>query len=103
MLCNNCYNKSICKYYDIFRDAPMILEIKSCEKYSGATSSVPVSQEPRIRKPIDYKALGIENELNIEENEDEERVIVDLSQETETKIVSITDLLLGGNDNEEKR
>lgn len=102
MLCNNCYNKSICKYYDIFRDAPMILEIKSCEKYSGAISSASVPQEPRVRKPIDYKALGIENELNIEENEDEERVIVDLSQETETKIVSITDLLLGGNDDEEK-
>lgn len=102
MLCSNCHNKSICKYYDIFKDAPMILEIKSCEKFSGASPSASIPQERQIRKPIDYKSLGIDIKEDNDSKEDDEKIMVDLSQETESKIVSITDILLGGVDNEER-
>lgn len=104
MLCDKCLNKNICKYFAFFVDAPMIVNIESCEKFAGkeipSNNNIhyPTAQEPFVFKtPIDYSQFE-EQEENIKLLNDEaevERITVDLSQVHEDKIVSISDLLLG--------
>ena len=96
MLCDKCLNRTICKYFTIFADAPMVINIESCEKAKfNEVKSNDVFQ-PKFKKPIDYSKFDIPQEE--EEIEDEEKVFVDLSQPTEEKETSIMDLLLEGED-----
>jgi hypothetical protein len=101
MLCDKCQNKQICKYYAFLADAPMIINIESCDKYINKTSSVSRGDNNvasiKFRQPIEYPKEIIEEDYE----ESDEKVFVDLSEEHNTKITSITDLLLGGN-NEQK-
>ena len=107
MLCNKCLNKNICKYFAFFVDAPMIINIESCEKFAGKETPsnnniyCPTAPEQFVFKtPIDYSKFRMPKTednvvpLDIEETE-EERITVDLSQAHEDKVVSISDLLLG--------
>ena len=92
----------------------MIIDIKSCEKAhflsSQQTQNAP--KEPRIREPIDYSKVNLNELKRYEEDRfmdldfqesNEEKVIVDLSDTQPNKVVSMADILLGGNKNEEKR
>ena len=104
MLCNKCLNKNICKYFAFFVDAPMIINIESCEKFAGkeipSNNNIhyPTAQEQfAFKTPIDYSQFEEQKE-NIKLLNDEaevERITVDLSQVHEDKVVSISDLLLG--------
>ena len=102
MLCDKCLNRTICKYYAFFADAPMIITIESCEK-ANIPIEQPIFKNPNdnivplnFKQPIDYSKFDIPQEE--EEIEDEEKVFVDLSQPTEEKETSIMDLLLKGED-----
>lgn len=83
-------------------DSPLVVEILSCEKANLAHSNYNNSKQPKaqmtFRKPIDYKNLGIETDEIVHDEEDEEKIFVDLS-ENHNKVVSITDLLLGDDNN----
>lgn len=101
MLCNKCLNKNICKYFAFFVDAPMIINIESCEKFAGKETPsnnnihYPAAQEQFVFKtPIDYSQFEKQEDTESLEIE-EERITVDLSQVHEDKVVSISDLLLG--------
>jgi hypothetical protein len=100
MLCDKCLNKNICKYFAFFVDAPMIVNIESCEKFAGKeipSNNNHIPSQPEgfaFKKPIDYSQFEKQEETELLEAE-EERITVDLSQVHEDKIVSITDLLLG--------
>ena len=91
MICEKCKNRAICKYYAFILDAPMIINIESCEKADIPTIQKVEETRPRFREPIVYN--------NIEEtnNDYEERIEVDLSEETHDNVLSITDILMGGN------
>lgn len=98
MLCDKCLNRTICKYYAFFADAPMIINIESCEKASFKTSHVKSNPNDNIallnfKQPIDYSQLGIKEET-IEE-EPEEKITVDLSENNEPEHVTIMDILIG--------
>ena len=101
MICEKCKNRAICKYYAFILDAPMIINIESCDKYINKISSVSRGNNnvasTKFRQPIEYPKEIIEEVYE----ESDEKVFVDLSEEHNTKITSITDLLLGGN-NEQK-
>lgn len=106
MLCNNCSNRNICKYYAFFADAPMIINIESCEKYSSKEQKItPIHSYPetlQFKEPIDYSKFNISNvPPTIVEKDEDERITVDLSEDHSDKIVSITDILLG-NEGEDK-
>ena len=101
MLCNKCLNKNICKYFAFFVDAPMIINIESCEKFAGKETPsnnniyCPTTPEQFVFKtPIDYSQFEKQEDTESFEIE-EERITVDLSQVHEDKVVSISDLLLG--------
>ncbi len=109
MLCDKCLNRTICKYYAFFADAPMIVNIESCEKVRMPAEQ-PTFKNPNdnvallnnFKQPIDYSQFNIQQEEE-ETVEDEERVFVDLSQQTEEKETSIMDLLLEGENNEKSK
>jgi hypothetical protein len=106
MLCKKCSNKNICKYYAFFADAPMVINIESCEKFiskeipSNNNNHFATQDRLVFKKPIDYSEFETFKPENNEalfdiEEEEEERITVDLSQTHENKVVSISDLLLG--------
>ena len=102
MLCDKCLNRTICKYFAFFADAPMIINIESCEK-AITPAEQPTFKNPNdnitllnFKQPIDYSQFGISQEE--EELTEEEKIVVDLSQPTEEKETSIMDLLLEGED-----
>ena len=108
MICDKCQNRQICKYYAFFADAPMTVNIESCEK-----AIVPVEQSAfknpndniallNFKQPINYSQFNIPQEEDDEIIEDNEKVFVDLSEEHVNKVTSITDLLLGGKDDKQK-
>ncbi len=82
-------------------DSPLVVEILSCEKanlaHSNYNTPKQLKTEMTFRKPIDYKNLGLETDENVHD-EEEEKIFVDLS-ENHSKVVSITDLLLGDDSN----
>ena len=107
MLCDKCLNRTICKYYAFFADAPMIVNIESCEK-ARMTIEQPTFKSPNnniallnnFKQPIDYSKFNMSQDEE-EIDEEEERVFVDLSQQTEEKEISMMDLLMEGeNDND---
>lgn len=106
MLCDNCINKSICKYYAFLVDAPLEAKIESCEKF---ISKQPIQQQQQhvqnspfvFKEPIDYSKFKAEDEIDLLSNEEEEKITVDLSQAHDAKVVSITDLLLGEDEDNE--
>ena len=105
MLCDKCLNRTICKYYAFFADAPMVVNIESCEKATFKTSCVKNNPNDNIallnfKQPIDYSQMGIEEE-KVEE-EPGEKITVDLSECNEPAHVDIMDLLIGDDDNEPK-
>ena len=106
MLCDKCLNRTICKYYDFLKNAPMIINIESCEK-ARMTIEQPTFKNPNdnvtllnnFKQPIDYSKFNSPEEEEV--FDDEERIIVDLSETTEEKGKSILDLLMEGeNDND---
>lgn len=105
MLCDKCLNRTICKYYAFFADAPMVVNIESCEKANFKTSCVKNNPNDNIallnfKQPIDYSQMGIKEE-KVEE-EPGEKITVDLSECNEPAHVDIMDLLIGDDDNEPK-
>ena len=107
MLCDKCLNRAICKYYAFFADAPMVINIESCEK-ARMTIEQPTFKSPNdniallnnFKQPIDYSKFNMSQDEE-EIDEEEERVFVDLSQQTEEKEISMMDLLMEGeNDND---
>jgi hypothetical protein len=101
MLCDKCLNKNICKYFAFFADAPMQITIENCEKYVSNIKPSVVHQNPNdnvsllhFKEPIDYSKFNL-SQSEPEVQEDEERITVDLTEEHNCKITSITDLLLG--------
>lgn len=109
MLCDKCLNRTICKYYAFFADAPMIVNIESCEK-AIMPAKQPTFKNPNdnvallnFKQPIDYSQFDIPQEENDETIEDEEKVFVDLSQQTEEKEISMMDLLLEGDNKDDKK
>ena len=109
MLCDKCLNRTICKYYAFFADAPMIVTIESCEK-ARITIEQPTFKNPNdniallnnFKQPIDYSKFNISQDEE-EIDEEEERVFVDLSQQTEEKEISMMDLLLEGENKDGKK
>ena len=102
MKCDKSLKRTICKYYAFFADAPMIVNIESCEKAIMSVEQ-PTFKNPNdnvallnFKQPIDYSQFNIPQEEDDEIIEDEEKVFVDLSQQTEEKETSIMDLLLEG-------
>ncbi len=101
MLCDKCLNRNICKYYAFFADAPMEITIESCEKFvtkQKASSNVEDIHYPKqmlFKEPIDYSQFETNEKITLLENDEEERITVDLSEEHTSKVTSITDLLLG--------
>ena len=102
MLCDKCLNKNICKYFAFFVDAPMQIIIENCEKYVSNIKPSTVSLNPnddiallRFKEPIDYSKFNLSQTDQEVQEEEEERITVDLSQVHENKVVSISDLLLG--------
>lgn len=102
MLCDKCLNRTICKYFAFFADAPMVINIESCEK-AHIPKEQPLFKNPNdnvallnFKQPIDYSQFDMTQEEEIDENE--EKVFVDLSQQTEEKEISMMDLLLEGED-----
>lgn len=108
MLCDKCSNKSICKYYDFLVNAPMIIHIESCEK-ANIKSVQPINQNPndnvallKFKEPIDYSKIeGINLEQEETYEEEEERILVNLSECGEIESSSFSDILIGGNDDKE--
>lgn len=106
MLCDNCINKAICKYYAFLVDAPLEVKIESCEKF---VSKQPIQQQQQhiqnsqlvFKEPIDYSKFETKNDAILLSNEEEEKITVDLSQAHDAKVVSITDLLLGEDEDNE--
>ena len=103
MLCDKCLNKSICKYRSFLANAPITITIESCERFEtkqSNNSDLKITQFDRpidvlqYKEPIDYSKFDIKREEEIIE-EDEEKVFVDLSEDHSSKVVSISDLLLG--------
>mgnify|MGYP003472074606 CR=1 FL=1 len=89
MLCDNCINKAICKYYAFLVDAPLEVKIESCEKF---VPKQPIQQQQQhiqnsqfvFKEPIDYSKF---------ETKDDTVLL--------SKVVSITDLLLGEDEDNE--
>ena len=107
MLCDKCLNRTICKYYAFFADAPMVINIESCEKaiFNKQTEMKNPNENIALlnfKQPIDYSQLDIPQEKE-EIDENEERVFVDLSQQTEEKEISMMDLLLEGENKDGKK
>ena len=105
MLCDNCINKAICKYYAFLVAAPLEVKIESCEKF---VSKQPIQQQQHIqnsqfvfKEPIDYSKFETKDDTVLLSNEEEEKITVDLSQAHDAKVVSITDLLLGEDEDNE--
>ena len=109
MLCDKCLNRTICKYYAFFADAPMVVTIESCEKARMAIEQ-PTFKNPNdnvallnFKQPIDYSQFDIPQKKDDETIEDEEKVFIDLSQQTEEKEISMMDLLLEGENKDDKK
>ena len=73
MLCDKCLNRTICKYYAFFADAPMVINIESCEKAIMSVKQ-PTLKDPNdnvallnFKQPIDYSQFNIPQEENDEE------------------------------------
>ena len=102
MLCNDCRNKKICKYYSMLNNGPLVVEIKSCEAMNPIQQQNPVQNVTRplkFKQPIDYSILDQKQEPADQSNDDEERIVIDLSEAEDSKVLSFTDILLGGDDN----
>lgn len=106
MICNNCSKRSVCKYIDIINNLPreIVAQIISCGFSSNnivqETSSK--SAQPTYRQPIKYTEDNVVLLHNDEENESEERIIVDLNNldNFQEKTVNILDILTSEDDNE---
>lgn len=103
MLCDNCSNKNICKYFAFLIKAPMIVEIKNCDNYINKNKhdiqekqcTVKDDQLLRFKQPIDYSQFELPDKAVFLNDEEEERITVDLSEDHSSKVVSISDILLG--------
>ena len=104
MLCNDCRNKKICKYYSMLNNGPLVVEIKSCEAMNPITKIVQDVQKPlTFKQPIDYSALNLDQTSDpIDDDDNEEKIFVDISESDESKVLSITDILLGGDNDGSK-
>ena len=109
MLCDKCLNRTICKYYAFFADAPMIVNIESCEK-ARFPAEQPIFKNPNdniallnnFKQPIDYSQFNISQEEE-EIDENEEKITVNLSECTEPKYNSMLDILIGDDNDVDKK
>ena len=102
MICNKCKNRTICKYYSFLSDAPIEFTINYCEKYIPNNTNKTISESDnknllRFKQPIDYSEINVQNNA-LFYDEDEERIEVNLSEETHSNVLSITDILMGNGD-----
>lgn len=106
MICNNCSKKSVCKYIDIINNLPreIVAQIISCGFSSNnivrETPAKPA--QPTYRQPIKYTEDNVVLLHNNEENEAEERIVVDLNNldNFQEKTVNILDILTSEGDDE---
>lgn len=99
MLCNTCKNKQICKHYEYFKNISinLTIQLERCELYSNNQQAAPPTsiqdKKPIYRQPL---PSTIQEEVDILE-EDEERVVIDLSNyKDEPDSLSIVDLVMKG-------
>ena len=102
VICNKCKNRTICKYYAFLSDAPIEFTIDSCEKYISNNTNKTINESNKdilkFKQPIDYNKIDIPKTPIYYNNQDEERIEVDLSEETHSNVLSITDILMGNGD-----
>lgn len=106
MICNNCSKKSVCKYIDIINNLPreIVAQIISCGFSSNnivqETPAKPT--QPTYRQPIKYTEDNVVLLHDNEENEAEERIVVDLNNldNFQEKTVNILDILTSEGDDE---
>lgn len=105
MLCDNCKNKVLCKYYSYIKNIPFNIDVQInyCEKYSNCQSAENVNkvsaETVRIKQPIDYAQFNLsQNPISDNESEEvEERIIVNLEDHI-VKKDSIIDMFLDEED-----
>ena len=103
MLCNECRNKKICKYFSMLNNSPLTVEIKSCEAMDPIQpNAIKNNIRSAFKQPIDYSVLNMKQEEE-QIDEDEERILVDLSETEESKVLSFTDILLGDDNDGSKK
>ena len=108
MLCDKCLNRAICKYYAFFADAPMIVNIESCEKANFKTSYIKNNPNDNVallnfKQPIDYSQFNIPSQEEEEIDENEEKITVNLSECAEPKYDSMLDILIGDDNDADKK
>ena len=99
MICKSCKNKSICKHYQYLKDIDIniTIQITACELYSNSNSNNNVAPslrpDPLFRQPL--PSTYVEEEEDIEEEEGE-KVFINLDDYREPQNISIAEMLLKG-------
>lgn len=109
MICRNCSKRNICKYADIINSLPreITVNVVSCSFSSNKTETIPstvkIPVQPTYRQPIKYTDDNVVLLHNDEEDESEERIVVDLNNldNLQEKTVSILDILTSEGENEQ--
>jgi CRISPR/Cas system CSM-associated protein Csm3 (group 7 of RAMP superfamily) len=106
MLCNTCKNKYICKHCEYFKSIEINIRIRvdECELYSSANSNNAIQtpfhnpdKRPAFRQPLPSR--GIDDDKEEEILEDEEKVFVNIDDCTEPQNISIVDMFMKGDKN----
>ena len=97
-----------CKYFAFVADAPMQITIDSCEKYLSNVQ--PIKQNPNdnvallnFKQPIDYSQFNMQSQDEEEIDENEEKITVNLSECAEPKYDSMLDILIGDDNDADKK
>ena len=98
MLCNSCKNKSICKHYEYFNGILLniTVQVTSCEMYSNNNQASQPIYNPD-KRPLYREALpSLDVKEEVEDDEDVERVFINIDDYREPQNISIADMLLKG-------
>lgn len=102
MICSTCKNKFICKHYEYIKniDIDIDIQINKCELYSNNYSQAPFhnpDKRPAFRQPLPSR--GIDDDKEEEILEDEEKVFVNIDDCSEPQNISIVDMFMKGDKN----
>ena len=101
MICKSCKNKNICKHYEYFKniDIDIAIQITKCESYIGSNNqAIHRIEEPRpFRQPLPSRAVNDDDEEEIIDNE--EKIYVNMDECNEPQNVTIVDLFMKGDKN----
>ena len=109
MLCDTCKNKHICKHFEYFKNISidLTIQIEHCELFSNNQQTIIHNPDKRpmttlYRQPLPSSIEDEEDEL---ENDDEERVFIDIDNyDNKPQSATIVDLFMKGEltDDQEK-